>query len=128
MGNYEAAHAKQKMLETEMMEAYNADIAFGHYRTLGNSCPSNVTLESGEVIETDQCARDTFYAFSPYFLPLPPAHWMMKIAQDLDEDMMVDLVERDYETSKAKFIECTNALQTSVDAYRRALRTKAVEP
>jgi len=112
--NYAAAYFHQNALENEMRDTYLLDIKTGHYQTLDNVLPN------GE--------KDLFYAFAPYFLDFPPEHWMMKLALEHDDDIMVDLVERDYETMKAKYIECTSTVQKHVQGFRKALNAAQVMP
>merc|ERR1712072_615280 len=113
-GYYAAAYFKQREQEKYMMDAWREDIETGHYQTLGNK------LKSGKT--------DLFSAFAPYFIPFPPEHWMMKLALENDDDIMVNLVERDYETNKAKYLDCTATVQKHTQAFRKALNAAQVMP
>jgi len=117
--NYANAYFKQDFLAGEMRERYLEDIKAGHYQTLDNKLPAGPNGET---------RKDLYYAFAPYFIDFPPEHWMMKLALELDGDIMVDLVERDYETAKAKYIECTSTVSKHVQAFRKALNAVQVEP
>jgi len=118
LDEYEAAFKKQGQLKDTCTENYMKDLAANQYQGLGgnNYNPDDV----GE--------KDLYFAFAPYFIELPPGHFMMKLAQGLEDDIAVDLVERDYETNKLKFTECSTAVEESVDAFRKALHAMNVMP
>jgi len=115
---YEAAFKKQGQLKDSCTENYFKDLAANSYQDLGGTKynPDN----PGE--------KDLYFAFAPFYIELPPGHFMMKLAQGLDDDIAVDLVERDYETNKLKFGECSEAVEDAVDAFRKALHAMNVMP
>merc|ERR1712072_149890 len=119
MHNYASAYFKQSALSAEMRANYLLDIQTGHYQTLDNKLPA--TQDGKE-------RRDLYFAFAPFFIDFPPEHWMMKLALELDGDIMVDLVERDYEVAKAKYVECTSTVSKHVQAFRKALNAAQVMP
>merc|ERR1719375_13972 len=119
MHNYANAYFKQKALEREMRDNYLLDIKTGHYQTLGNKLPNS---------PDGQQRQDLFFAFAPYFLDFPPEHWMMKNALELDGDIMIDLVERDYETNKELYTECTASISKHIQGFRKALNAAQVMP